>query len=139
MTRFNYYIGIDISKKTLDVTILQECVNTTKTDYYKIENNEKSIAQFVKKTLGKYDLKQILFCFENTGVYSLPLSYYFSNNDLSYWKVPALEIKHSKGIPHCRNLRHHGASRDVRKIIRRNYNHQRSVVGNRNVFFKNRQ
>jgi transposase len=98
MTRFNYYIGIDISKKTLDVTILQECVNTTKTDYYKIENNGKSIAQFVEKTLGKYDLKQILFCFENTGVYSLPLSYYFSNNDLSYWQVPALEIKRSKGI-----------------------------------------
>ena len=28
---------------------------------------------------------------------------------------------------------------NVRKIIRRNYNHQRSVVGDRNVFFENRQ
>ena len=98
MTRFNYYIGIDVSKLTLDVTILQECENTTKTEYYKIENGEKSIAQFVKKTLGKYDLKQTLFCFENTGVYSLPLSYYFSNNELPYWQVPAMEIKRSKGI-----------------------------------------
>jgi len=98
MKKFDYYVGIDVSKKTLDITVLQECVNTTKTDYYKIDNNEKSIAQFVKKTLGKYDLKQILFCFENTGIYSLPLSYYFSNNDLSYWQVPAIEIKRSKGI-----------------------------------------
>jgi len=40
--------------------------------------------KFVKKILSNYDLKQILFCFENTGVYSLPLSYYFSNNELSY-------------------------------------------------------
>jgi transposase len=98
MQKFDYYIGIDVSKLTLDVTVLSECVNATKTEYYKIENKEKSIAQFVKKTLGKYDLKQILFCFENTGVYSLPLSYYFSSNELSYWQVPALEVKRSKGI-----------------------------------------
>jgi transposase len=98
MKKFDYYVGIDVSKLTLDVTILYECENTTKTEYYKIENKEKSIAQFVTKTLGKYDLKQILFCFENTGVYSLSLSYYFSNNELSYWQVPAIEIKRSKGI-----------------------------------------
>ena len=98
MQKFDYYVGIDVSKKTLDVTILYECENITKTGYYKIENNEKSIAQFVKKTLGKYDLGQILFCFETTGVYSLPLSYYFSNNKLAYWQVPAMEIKRSKGI-----------------------------------------
>jgi transposase len=98
MTRYNYYIGIDVSKLTLDISILCEDENATKTVHYKIANNEKSIAQFVKKTLGKYDLKQILFCFEDTGVYSFPLSYYFSDNELSYWKVPSLEIKRSKGI-----------------------------------------
>jgi len=98
MKKFDYYIGIDVSKLTLDVTVLYECENATKTEYYKIENKEKSIAQFAKKTLGKYDLKQILFCFENTGMYSLPLSYYFSNNELSYWQVPAIEVKRSKGI-----------------------------------------
>jgi len=98
MTRFNYYIGIDVSKLTLDISMLCGDENFTKTVYYKIENTEKSIAQFVKKTLGKYELSQILFCFEDTGIYSLPLSYYFSNNKLSYWKVPSLEVKRSKGI-----------------------------------------
>ena len=72
MKKFDYYIGIDVSKLTLDVTVLYEEENITEIAYYKIENKEKSITQFVKKTLGKYDLKQILFCFENTGVYSLP-------------------------------------------------------------------
>jgi len=98
MTRFNYYIGIDVSKLTLDISILCGNSNSTKTVYYKIENNKKSIAQFVKKMLDKYDLSQILFCFEDTGIYSLPLSYYLNDNKLSYWKVPSLEIKRSKGI-----------------------------------------
>jgi hypothetical protein len=40
----------------------------------------------------------ILFCFENTGVYSLPLSFYLCENNLDYWMVPAIEIKRSKGI-----------------------------------------
>ena len=98
MKKFDYYVGIDVSKKTLDVTILYECESSTKTEYYKIENHKKSIDSFVKKTLGRYDLKQILFCFETTGVYSLPLSYYLNENKLSYWQVPAIEIKRSKGI-----------------------------------------
>ena len=98
MKKFDYYIGIDVSKKTLDVTILQKCVNTTKTEHYKIENSEKSIAQFVKNKLGKYDLKQLLFCFEDTGIYSMPLAYYLNDNELVYWQVPSVEIKRSKGI-----------------------------------------
>jgi len=98
MKKFDYYIGIDVSKLTLDVTLLHECVNTTKTEYYKIENNEKSISQFVKNKLGKYDLEQILFCFEDTGIYSMPLSYYLNDNELIYWQVPSVEIKRSKGI-----------------------------------------
>jgi len=98
MQKFDYYIGIDVSKLTLDVTILYESENIAKTEYYKIENNEKSIAQFVKKKLVNYDREQMLFCFENTGIYSLPLAYYLNDNKFNYWQVPAIEIKRSKGI-----------------------------------------
>jgi transposase len=98
MTKYNYYIGIDVSKLTLDISILCCDSNHTNTVHYKIENNKKSISQFVKKKLGQYELSQILFCFEDTGIYSFPLSYYLNDNKLSYWKVPSLEIKRSKGI-----------------------------------------
>ena len=76
--RFDYYIGIDVSKLTLDVTVLYECENWALTEHYKIENKEKSISQFVKNRLSKYDFKQILFCFEDTGIYSMPLAYYLN-------------------------------------------------------------
>ena len=98
MKNFEFYVGIDVSKLTLDVTVLYECENTTKTEYYKIENNEKSIARFVKKRLSGFSPEQILFCFEDTGIYSIPLAFYLSANGFLYWKVPGLEIKRSKGI-----------------------------------------
>ena len=101
--KFDYYVGIDVSKLTLDVTILYEWDNTEKTEYYVIENKEKSIAQFVKKKLGNYALEQILFCFEDTGIYSLPLAYYLDDNKIAYWQVPAIEIKRSKGITRGKN------------------------------------
>jgi transposase len=98
MKKFDYYIGIDISKLTLDVSILCECENGALTEHYKIENREKSIAQFVKKHLGNCAPEQMLFCFEDTGVYSMPLAYYLSDNNIAYWQVPSLEIKRSRGI-----------------------------------------
>ena len=111
MKKFDYYIGIDVSKLTLDVTILCECENTTKTVYYKIENSEKSIALFVKNKLGKYDSKQLMFCFEDTGIYSMPLAYYLNDNKLSWWQVPSVEIKRSKGI--CRGKDDKIDSKDI--------------------------
>jgi transposase len=104
MKKFDYYVGIDVSKLTLDITILyQERVSNPKTIYHKIENNKKSIAQFVKKRLGHYASEQIMFCFENTGIYSFPLAYYLDDNKLTYWQVPAVEIKRSKGISRGKN------------------------------------
>ena len=73
MKKFDYYIGIDVSKLTLDVTVLYECENTTKTEHCKIENTEKSIAQFVKKKLNNFDPKQILFCFEDVCYQRCPM------------------------------------------------------------------
>jgi transposase len=96
MKKFDYYIGIDVSKLTLDATVLYG--STTKSEYYRIANTEKSIAQFVKKHLGSYPPEQMLFCFEDTGIYSVPLSCYLNDKSLTYWQVPALEIKRSKGI-----------------------------------------
>ena len=98
MKKFDYYIGIDISKLTLDITILFECENITKTEYYKIENKEKSISQFVKKKLGNFTSEQMLFCFEDTGIYSFPLACCLNDSNLTYWQVPSMEIKRSKGI-----------------------------------------
>jgi hypothetical protein len=48
--------------------------------------------------IKKICLSTVLFCYENTGVYTMPLNYFLSKNALHYWVVPAIEIKRSKGI-----------------------------------------
>jgi transposase len=78
--------------------VLHETENSTKSEHYKIENNEKSIAQFVKKHLGSHPTEQLLFCFEDTGIYSFPLMYYLNDRQLNYWRRPSIEIKRSRGI-----------------------------------------
>jgi len=73
--KFNCYTGIDVSKLTPDVTVLYESAHEVKTDYYRIENSEKSMAQSVKKNLCKHAPEQMLFCMEKTGIYPLPAAY----------------------------------------------------------------
>jgi len=111
MKKFTYYVGIDVSKLKLDVTILYETNGVTKSDYQVIENKDKSITQFVRTLQKMYSSEQILFCFEDTGVYSLPLACCLSDNSLSYWQVPAIEIKRSKGI--CRGKSDKTDSKDI--------------------------
>src|SRR5690606_25466419 len=102
MKNYLFHVGIDISKLKLDVCILDVSLNQS--DYLIVENSSnglKELIKYLKKR--KLDLSSILFCCENTGVYTYPLSVYFSENDMDYWVVPALEIKRSKGISRGKN------------------------------------
>lgn len=94
MKNYVNYVGIDVSKKTLDITVLDK--NTNVIEQMIIENNISSITKLVKK-LNKITNRS-LYCFEDTGVYSVPLSVCLSSQQMDYWKVPAIEIAKSKGI-----------------------------------------
>jgi transposase len=113
MKNFDYFIGIDVSKLKLDVTVLLKKENKTEiVDYQVIENNEKSILSFIKKLLkDKISAENTLFCFEDTGIYSMPLACVLSAQSLDYWQIAALEIKRSKGI--CRGKSDKADSKDI--------------------------
>jgi len=113
MKKFEFFIGIDVSKLKLDVTVLFLNENKTqKVDYQVIDNNEKSILSFLKKMLkDKISAANTLFCFEDTGIYSMPLACVLSAQNLDYWQVAALEIKRSKGI--CRGKSDKTDSKDI--------------------------
>jgi transposase len=51
----------------------------------------------------KVDITQVLFCFENTGIYSMPLAIYFSKYNFDYWEIPAIEIRKSRGLIRGKN------------------------------------
>jgi transposase len=96
MKKYLFYVGIDVSKQKLDFNILDG--STFKSEHFVIENDKKSISTFVKNLNKKINIKQTLFCCENTGVYTNHLSSVLVNSQLDLWVVPAIEIKRSKGI-----------------------------------------
>ena len=103
MKNYLFYVGIDISKSKLDVVILEK-QSPNVSNHFIVENNLKGIKEILKNLIKqKIDLTTVLFCCENTGVYTFPLSSYLSDEKLDYWIVPAIEIKRSKGISRGKN------------------------------------
>ncbi|MBO3100325.1 IS110 family RNA-guided transposase [Gelidibacter pelagius] len=63
---FLFFIGIDISKKMFDVSIIQEGRTTS----YVFENSKKGINSFIRLLKNqKIPLEDTLICMEHTGVY----------------------------------------------------------------------
>ena len=103
MKKYLFYVGIDISKLKLDVVLIHG-ESSGSSEHFIVENTQKGVKEIVSHLLKKkIDVGQTLFCFENTGVYTYPLSYYFSQKGFDYWIVPAIEIKRSKGISRGKN------------------------------------
>jgi transposase len=103
MKNYSFYVGIDISKSKLDVVLIEN-VLTNKSEHFIVDNTDKGIKQMINLLKKKkIDLDKTLFCFENTGVYTCPLSTNLSDLKLDYWIVPAIEIKRSKGISRGKN------------------------------------
>ena len=56
-----------------------------------------------KKKQTDKPIKNILFYFEYTGLYSLPLAIFLEKNLISFSMIPASEIKRSLGITKGKN------------------------------------
>ncbi len=108
---YGIFIGVDVSKAKLDYCMVDQA--TMQYDFGCLSNTAKGIATFLstlsKKLKGKKE--DILFCLENTGVYSMPICYWLQAGQFDYWVVPALEIRRSKGI--VRGKTDKGDSRDI--------------------------
>ena len=96
ITNYQKIIGVDISKKELDICLL----NDNQLIFQgKVANTTQGLKPLQKqlKTL-KIDLSQILFCCENTGIYTTPLLMFTEQNSLNLWVETLLAIKKSLGL-----------------------------------------
>jgi transposase len=111
----NQIIGIDVSKLKLDV-----CIHST-LQHFIVSNDSKGFAillETIFKSL-KCNKQGLLFCFENTGKYSKPLSVFLHSQEILFVMAPALEIKKSLGITRGKNDKI-----DARRIARYAYEKQ---------------
>ena len=90
---YKNYLGIDVSKKTLDYCLLNQ--DGEKLSQGKINNEQGAIRKFI---IELKEAEETLIIFENTGIYSAILSFVLSELGLCYSEVPSLEIKRSQGI-----------------------------------------
>lgn len=99
MNQFINAIGIDVSKKTLDAYDQLHQIGT------QLPNNSagfKDLLRWIKKSHAG-ETSNVLICFEHTGMYSLPLAIYLTQQKHLYAMVPGLEIKRSLGIRRGKN------------------------------------
>ncbi len=89
-------IGIDISKSTIDATI----VFVDKQDSYHDSFLNKSLGfeQLYKWVKEKSTTSVVVFCIENTGLYGRNLCIYLEKMNQEYTIINAVEIKLSMGI-----------------------------------------
>lgn len=92
------FVGIDVSKLSIDVYILnpRELKGGI---HFKVSNSFDGINNLTTRLPQELlSEDEIFFCFEDTGVYSMPLCYFFEERSLSYSCLPAIKIKKSIGI-----------------------------------------
>jgi len=99
---YKWFVGIDISKKTLDVVLYKKELQK-KSPHCQISNDIKGF-----KALNKWlkeqsvNLKRTLFCMEHTGIYGVKLAK-FINNRANYCIESPLHIKRSLGLTRGKN------------------------------------
>jgi transposase len=99
---YRVFIGIDVSKETIDVAVLQP----GKTNQHRrLDNNVKGFTSLMgwMRKLTKCPREEWIFCMEHTGVYSLPLSCYLSEQHFNYCLESPYHLKHSLGLLRGKN------------------------------------
>lgn len=93
----NHYVGIDVSKLTLDFSV---CENGTIIFRISTENNKKGISKAVKqfRLLKDFSMKHSVFCMEHTGIYNYHLLDYLQSSKSLIWLESAMRIKKSQGL-----------------------------------------
>lgn len=88
------FIGIDISKLKFDVRIH----SNQKASVF--ENNNAGFTRLINWLMKNVssDKAEILIAMEHTGIYSLPISVFFTEKHFNFVLLPGLEIKRSLGI-----------------------------------------
>ena len=94
------YVGIDISKEKVDIRLFDSKMDG------KFDNKPsgfKKMRSLIEKQVDKDT--ELLFCFEHTGLYAVPLQVYLEKENVAYHMVSGLQVKRSLGIQRGKNDR----------------------------------
>jgi transposase len=101
---FRFFIGIDVSKATLDVAVLDTTAESS-VAHRQVINDDTGIGDMLSWLQNKegFSIKNCLFCVEHTGMYNYPLLQFFSKHSASVWVENPMQIKKSLGLQRGKN------------------------------------
>ncbi|MDZ7897263.1 MAG: IS110 family transposase [Arcicella sp.] len=103
MKNYAFFVGIDVSKETLDFALI---ANNVVQFHLQVTNDKRGIDQFIKQAKKQnktFSFENSLFCMEHTGIYNNPLLNYLPNKHADIWLEQATQIKASMGVSREKN------------------------------------
>lgn len=99
---YQWFIGIDVSKQTLDITVLS---HGEKKMYEQIQNSGSAIKAFLKKLSAEQKVSpaNCVFCLEHTGIYNAHFLKVTEEKKLSVCLESSVQIKQSGGLQRGKN------------------------------------
>jgi transposase len=98
----SYYVGIDVSKETLDFSVVQ---SGQQIFYVRVSNSEKGMKEFFRSFAQSTQAAttSMVFCMEHTGIYNFHALEYLSSIKAKVWIESATKIKRSLGLQRGKN------------------------------------
>lgn len=100
---FEIFVGIDVSKLTLDVTVLNP--HTQKLSHRVFDNSDEGYLK-LKNWLSVHHevvFPRTLFCLEHTGLYTRSIDRFLRGQEAYVWMESSLHIKKSLGLTRGKN------------------------------------
>lgn len=100
MKQYNYFFGVDISKKTVDIALL----HLQQITHQKFANDNvgmKELSQWLKDL--NIVVNETIFCMEATGLYCFTLTNFLATNTIDIWVEHASRIKKSTALERGKN------------------------------------
>jgi transposase len=100
MKQYDHFFGVDVSKKTVDITHSHE----GNLDHRQFSNDADGMEQLLGWLHASgASLNSTLFCMEATGLYCLPLTQFLALNSIDIWIEHAAQIKKSTSLARGKN------------------------------------
>lgn len=100
--QIKHFIGIDVSKDTLDFSVVIDGKNL---QHLCIKNSAREIKSTVKKIMKSFGatVDDTIFCMEHTGLYNLPLVKWLQSYQGKMWLESGVHIRKTLGLVRGKN------------------------------------
>jgi transposase len=100
MKQYNYFFGVDVSKKTVDITYV-----FSDQSIHRQFSNDPDRMEELMEWLKELNISfiQALFCMEATGLYCFALTQFLAVNEIDTWIEHAAQIKRANSLDRGKN------------------------------------